>query len=225
MDRDSGSTRQTNNSLSASFFEATSAASVLPSTLSSSVVSSVAASVAMPVSPPTLEFSLDPAFVAAVATAVQAALTPVVPQAASSGISLPSSSTGTAYLPGLANVPSSSGGVPPIAQGLEQRMSSFMASGVAPFSLQSSPQPVVPQGRPCLSVPSFISTFATPHSAISSPAIATCASHQCYPLLHVAPRVLACLCPFNSPSSCPPAPWFHSSAGKDSKSNYCRKVH
>ena len=171
MDRDSGKTRLTNNSLSASIFESSSA--VLPSTTSPSVVSSVAASVASSAPPPTSTITLDPAFVAAVASAVQAALTPVTPQA--SGIS-PSSITGAACLPGLANVPSSSGGVPVLAHGLEQRTSSFLASGVSPFSVPSSLQPAVPQGRPLLSVPSFISTFATPRSAISSPAIATGAS-------------------------------------------------
>ena len=54
-----------------------------------------------------------------------------------------------------------------------QRTSSFLASGVPPFNAQSSPQPVAPQGRQMLSVPSFISTFAPPRSAIPSLAIAT----------------------------------------------------
>ena len=80
---------------------------------------------------------------------------------------------GATCLPGLANLPSSSGGVPVHANGLEQRTSSFLASGVAPFNAQSSPQPVAPQGRQMLSVPSFISTFAPPCLAIPSLAIAT----------------------------------------------------
>ena len=129
-----------------------------------------AASVASSAPPPTSTITLDPAFVVAVASAVQAALTPATPQA--SGIS-PPSFTGAACLPGLANVPSSSGGVPVHAHGLEQRTSSFLASGVSPFSVPSSLQPVVPQGRPLLSVPSFMSMFATPRSVISSPAFAT----------------------------------------------------
>ena len=170
MEGDSGTTRLTNNSLSASFFVSSSAA--LPSTTAPSVVSSVAASVAMPVPPPTSTITLDPAFVAAVASAVQAVLAPVIPQASSSGISPPSSNIGAACLPGPANLPSSSGGVPVHASGLEQRTSSFLASGV-PFNAQSSPQPVAPQGRQMLSVPSFISTFAPPRSAIPSLAIAT----------------------------------------------------
>ena len=171
MEGDPGTTRLTNNSLSASFFVSSSAA--LPSMTAPSVVSSVPASVAMSVPPPTSTITLDPAFVAAVASAVQAVLAPVIPQASSSGISPPSSNIGAACLPGLANLPSSSGGVPVDANGLEQRTSSFLASGFAPFNAQSSPQPVAPQGRQMLSVPSFISTFAPPRSAIPSLAIAT----------------------------------------------------
>lgn len=75
----------------------------------------------------------------------------------------------------LVNMPSSSGGIPVHANGLARRTSSFMASRVLPFSSQSS-QPVLLQGRQMLSVPSFISTFATPRSAVSSPVIASGAS-------------------------------------------------
>ena len=56
------------------------------------------------------------------------------------------------------------------------RHHSRMASGVTPFTAQASLQLVVPQRRQIISVPLFISTFATPRSAIPSLAIATSAS-------------------------------------------------
>ena len=176
MDHNSGSTRQTNNSLSASFFVPTSAVSVSPSTPFTSVVSSVAASVAMSVSPLTSEFTLTPAFVAAVATVVQAALTP---QASSSGIIrlFPAQEPGACLvwrtcrlhlgafpfrLPALS-----------IVQHCSWLLQSHHSVSKQVFSLCS-----IPQGRPMISVPSLISTLVTPRSAISSSAIAMGASRS-----------------------------------------------
>ena len=75
-----------------------------------------------------------------------------------------------ASLPGMANVPLTFGGVP-TSSCLDHQASSFLASGKPGFYSSASLVPVQSQGRPAFSVPYFISTFATPRSAIPSPAI------------------------------------------------------
>ena len=164
MNLDGVTTRHTNNSLSASVFEPSTSGPTPPS--SSPAVSTGANAMSLSVSTP-----IDPTFVAAVANAVRAAL------AAENGLPAPTSSLQAsqslpaASMPVLANVPSTFGGVP-TSTGLDHRASSFLASGNPGIYSSASMVPVPLQGRPAFSVPYFVSTFATPRSAIPSPAIA-----------------------------------------------------
>ena len=158
-------TRQTNNSLSASVFEPSTSGPTPPSS-SPAVSTGANAMSSLSVSTP-----IDPTFVAAVANAVRVAL------AAENGLPSPTSSLQAsqslpvASLPVSANVPSTFGGVP-TSTGLDHRASSFLAFGNPGIYSSASMVPVPSQGRPAFSVPYFVSTFATPRSAIPTPAIA-----------------------------------------------------
>ena len=169
----SSSSRQTNNSLSTGLFVASSIASETVSTSSLPGVYSVASSAASSFPPATN--ALDPAFVAAVATAVKAAMAADNVPASSAGCSTSSTTLGAVFVP--AHVPEmsapSSGGVPAY---LGQRTTSFLEAGGAFGSTNSSLPSLGPQGRQNFSVPSFLSTFATPRSATVSPAVAVGAS-------------------------------------------------
>ena len=171
----SSSSRQTNNSLSTGLFVPSSIASEMVSTPSSMSVSSVASSAASSLSTPTTH-ALDPAFVSAVASAVKAAMAAESVPASTVASSIPSATHGAAFvpaqMPGMAYAPSS-GGVP---AHLGHRTTSFLESGGAFASTNSSMSFPGSQGRQNFSVPSFLSTFATPRSAIASPTVAVGAS-------------------------------------------------
>ena len=67
--------------------------------------------------------------------------------------------------------PSTSGGIPAQSPSLSQQMATFLASGGLFQEQQPIPLPSVSQGRPNFTVPSFVATFATPHSLILSTSI------------------------------------------------------
>ena len=98
----------------------------------------------------------DPALIAAIIDAVKASL------AAEKG----PGSNSVSVEPQAA-----SGGVPAPAPSLSQQMATFLASGGAFPEQQAISLHSLTQGRPNLTVPSFIATFATPRSPILSTSI------------------------------------------------------
>lgn len=160
----SGASRSTNNSLSAGLFSEASPAlgtSCSPS-YSGPLVSSSAANSTSSVSQTSSQQALDPVFVAAVASAVKAAL-------AAENTPSPSASPSPPLSSHVLNMASSfAGGVPVQSVGFGSRTSSFLANGGVFPSVTSSSLTPGSQGRPTLSVPSFLSTFASPYSVASS---------------------------------------------------------
>ena len=67
--------------------------------------------------------------------------------------------------------PSTSGGVPAQSPSLSQQTATFLASGGLFQEQQPVPSPSASQSRPNFTVPSFVATFATPHSPILSTSI------------------------------------------------------
>ena len=161
--------RRTNNSLGASLdreispsdplLQAESFVPLLPASAATSVQQSPST-----VSAPVVAASVyDPALIAAIVDAVKASL------AAEKG----SGSTPSIVHRNPVSVEpqAASGGVPAPLPSLSQQMANFLASGGAfpeqqVISLHSSTQ-----GRPNLTVPSFVATFATPRSPILSTSI------------------------------------------------------
>ena len=67
--------------------------------------------------------------------------------------------------------PSTSWGVPAQSPSLSQQTATFLASGGLFQEQQSILSPSASQSRPNFTVPSFVATFATPHSPILSTSI------------------------------------------------------
>ena len=156
----SGASRSTYNSLSAGLFSEALIASGTSCSPSSTglIVSSSSVSQA------TSQQAIDPAFVAAVASAVKAAM-------AAENSPSPSASSSPPISSHVLNLASSfAGGVPvqSAGSGLGSRASSYLANGGAFHSVNSSSLTPGSQGRPNFSVPSFLSTFASPCSVASS---------------------------------------------------------
>ena len=156
------SSRQTNNSRSVSLFSETSQVSVSAGADASSHSSTASTS-----SPAAATFPAtnvpDPAFLAAVVNAVKVALAAEKTPPSSDGATVPVS------VPDLSCSSSLrvSGGVPSQAD-LSARTATFLSSGLGFSSSQAASSSPASSGRNNYAVPSFVSTFVNPSSAVSS---------------------------------------------------------
>ena len=156
------SSRQTNNSRSVSLFSETSQVSVSAGADASSHSSTASTS-----SPAAATFPAtnvpDPAFLAAVVNAVKVALaaekTPLSSDGATVPVSVPDLSCSSSLRV--------SGGVPSQAD-LSARTATFLSSGLGFSSSQAASSSPASSGRNNYAVPSFVSTFVNPSSAVSS---------------------------------------------------------